>query len=149
MTISTKSKGFTLIELLVVVAVIGLLSTLAIIALGSARTKARDAKRISDVKDTRNALELYFADYGKYPLSPEGIQLGLSGAVCLDNSIGGWSATCENPYMSIVQSDPGKNVYLYRSVDGAAYTIQISLEGAMAGLAAGNVIATPSGLSNQ
>lgn len=144
-----KSKGFTLIELLVVIAVIGLLSTLAIIALGSARTKARDAKRISDVKDVRNALELYFADYGKYPSSPEGVVLGSTEASCLDNNISGWSTTCENPYMSSVQSDPGKNSYIYRSVDGATYTIQISLEGVMADLQGGNVIATPSGISNK
>ncbi len=146
---ANKDKGFTLIELLVVIAVIGLLSTLAIIALGSARTKARDAKRISDVKDTRNALELFFADYGKYPSSPEGVVLGSAGATCLDNNITGWSSTCENPYMSTVQTDPGKNTYIYRSADGATYTIQISLEGAMADLQGGNVIATPSGISNQ
>ncbi|MCX6793300.1 MAG: prepilin-type N-terminal cleavage/methylation domain-containing protein [Candidatus Falkowbacteria bacterium] len=59
--------GFTLIELLVVIAIIGVLSTMAIIALGNARAKARDSKRVADIKQISTALELYYADYGYYP----------------------------------------------------------------------------------
>jgi prepilin-type N-terminal cleavage/methylation domain-containing protein len=53
-----KRKGFTLIELLVVIAIIGLLSTLAVVSLNGARSKARDAKRLSDVKAISTAIEL-------------------------------------------------------------------------------------------
>ncbi len=53
-----KKKGFTLIELLVVIAIIGLLSTLAVVSLGSARQKAADAKRISDLKAIQTAMEM-------------------------------------------------------------------------------------------
>ena len=62
-------QGFTLIELLVVIAIIGLLSTLSVIALNSARSKARDAKRISDVKQMQVALEMYYNDMGDYPVA--------------------------------------------------------------------------------
>ena len=65
--IMKKIKGFTLLELLVVIAIIGLLSTLAVVALGNARMKARDAKRISDLKQVSAALELYYDDNGHYP----------------------------------------------------------------------------------
>jgi len=53
-----KEQGFTLIELLVVIAIIGLLSTMAVVSLNSARAKARDAKRLSDVKQMANILSI-------------------------------------------------------------------------------------------
>ena len=65
-------KAFTLIELLVVIAIIGLLSTLSIIALNSARAKARDAKRVSDVKQIQVALEMYYNEMADYPTSIAG-----------------------------------------------------------------------------
>ncbi|MCK9578930.1 MAG: type II secretion system GspH family protein [Methanoregula sp.] len=58
----TKEKGFTLIELLVVIAIIGLLSTMAVVSLNSARGKARDAKRVSDVKQLSNVIEMEAAN---------------------------------------------------------------------------------------
>jgi prepilin-type N-terminal cleavage/methylation domain-containing protein len=64
-----NKKGFTLIELLVVIAIIGLLSTMSVLALNQARARARDAKRISDVKQIQTALELYYNEEGSYPAS--------------------------------------------------------------------------------
>ena len=62
-----NKKGFTLIELLVVIAIIGLLATLAIVGLNSARVKARDVKRKADLRQIRNALEMYAQENGIYP----------------------------------------------------------------------------------
>lgn len=53
-----NQKGFTLIELLVVIAIIGLLSTLAVISLSAARGKARDAQRVSDVRQMAAAIDI-------------------------------------------------------------------------------------------
>jgi len=62
-----KTKGFTLIELLVVIAVIGLLSTIVMVSLNSARAKARDARRKEDLKSIRTALEMYYNDNNNIP----------------------------------------------------------------------------------
>ena len=64
---SKLSRGFTLIELLVVIAIIGILSSVVLASLNSARQKGRDAKRISDVKQLQLALELYYDANGQYP----------------------------------------------------------------------------------
>lgn len=67
-----QKKGFTLIELLVVIAIIGLLSTLSILALNQARARARDAKRIADVRQMQTALEMYYNEVGDYPAAGSG-----------------------------------------------------------------------------
>ncbi len=66
----TENKAFTLIELLVVIAIIGLLATVVMTSLNSARKKARDKKRLADFKNMSLALEMYYDNYGKYPDSP-------------------------------------------------------------------------------
>ncbi|KKW28163.1 MAG: hypothetical protein UY71_C0031G0012 [Parcubacteria group bacterium GW2011_GWB1_52_7] len=52
-------KGFTLIELLVVIAIIGILASVVLASLNSARQKSRDARRVADIKQIQIALELY------------------------------------------------------------------------------------------
>lgn len=64
-----NSRGFTLIELLVVVAIIGVLSSVVLASLNSARAKSRDARRISDMRNLQNAMELFYDQTGKYPQS--------------------------------------------------------------------------------
>ena len=60
-------KAFTLIELLVVIAIIGILSSVVVASLNSARVKARDARRVADLKQIQVALELYYDANNKYP----------------------------------------------------------------------------------
>ena len=79
-TMADKQTGFTLIELLVVIAIIGLLASVVLLALNSARAKSRDAKRLADVRQLASAFELYFNDNSTYPtllggLSPKYIGL--------------------------------------------------------------------------
>lgn len=64
---TNKTSGFTLIELLVVIAIIGLLSSVVLASLNTARAKARDAKRLTDIRQYVSALEIYYNDNNAYP----------------------------------------------------------------------------------
>lgn len=67
-------RGFTLIELMVVIAIIGLLASITLVSLSTARSKARDARRKSDLYAVQLALELYYNEYGSYLVSGTGYQ---------------------------------------------------------------------------
>ncbi len=137
-----NKKGFTLIELLVVIAIIGLLSTLAVVALGSARVKARDSKRLSDLKQLQTALELYYTDQNSYPAG-DTIDLATTNYACL-NSTGFTTSGCTNPYMSKVPTDPKEGSYVY-TVGTGTYTVEATLEGDVNGLS-GDIKLTPAGI---
>lgn len=85
------SRGFSLIELLVVIAIIGILSSVVLTSLNTARAKARDARRISDIKQVQLALELYYDANNFYP----------------ENSWATLSSGLTGTFMSQVPNDPG------------------------------------------
>jgi len=67
MLLPINKRGFTLIELLVVIAIIGLLASMVLISLNTAREKARDVNRITTIGQVNLAMELYYDEYGHYP----------------------------------------------------------------------------------
>ncbi|MBU4347365.1 prepilin-type N-terminal cleavage/methylation domain-containing protein [Patescibacteria group bacterium] len=140
-----NKKGFTLVELLVVIAIIGLLSTLAVVALNNARQKARDARRVSDVKQIQTALELYYNDEGGYP-----------NTVVTGSAITG--ATSLVTYMNAVPGNPtpttdgtlcggatGDYTYTMQNTN-ASYTLDYCLGASTGGIDAGLHKATPAGI---
>lgn len=160
MKINNK-KGFTLIELLVVIAIIGILSTLAVVSLGSARLKARDAKRLSDIRSLQSALEIFNTDNPTvgYPDAP-GTTCSTAGgnieSCCLDDADGaGWKVSCTTPLIT-VPADPGvgANVYTYVALkaDGTttgpntSYSVNFRLESPTAPMQAFNCL-TPAGMT--
>ena len=64
-----KQIGFTLIELLVVIAIIGIMATMVMTSLNIARLKARDVRRLADIRQIELALQLYYDSTGHYPAS--------------------------------------------------------------------------------
>lgn len=63
-----KHSGFTLIELLVVIAIIGILASVVLASLNSAREKSRNASYLAQIRQYQNALNMYFTDNGTFPI---------------------------------------------------------------------------------
>ena len=59
--------GFTLIELLIVIAIIGLLATIVMVSLNSARMKAKTVVAAQTQRQLQRSAELYYDDMGFYP----------------------------------------------------------------------------------
>ena len=65
-----KNKGFTLIELLVVIAIIGILSSVVLASLNTARNKGADAAIKSNLANARAQAELFYdANGSSYKVS--------------------------------------------------------------------------------
>src|SRR3954470_16727724 len=98
-------RGFTLIELLVVIAIIGLLASIVLASLNSARKKSRDARRIADLKQLQNALELYANDFsGNYPSNAVTVAAG--GGAVDDATANGLLAKLAPTYIAAIPNDP-------------------------------------------
>ncbi len=89
-------RGFTLIELLVVIAIIGILSSVVLASLNSARQKSRDARRIADIKQLQIALELYYDSNNNYPTS--------------------LAALATSNFIPVVPADPQSGTYKYAAL---------------------------------
>jgi len=140
-----KKKGFTLIELLVVIAIIGILTTISVIALQNSRARARDSKRLADVKQIQSALALYAHDAEEYPVTASvtpGVILSYGGTV----------------FMAVIPTPPlpddgcsGSVAYTYAqhvvAGDETSYTLQYCLGADTAGVKKGLNTATPAGIT--
>lgn len=115
-------KGFTLIELLVVIAIIGVLASIVLASLNSARQKSRDARRIADIKQLQLALELFY-DAQTPPAYPT------ASGNCSATEARGLELLATGGYIPQIPRDPtgaaGSNCYWYASNTGTVTTYHL------------------------
>lgn len=124
--ITNERKGFTLIEILIVVAIIAILASVVLVGLGPTQQAGRDARRISDLQEDQNGLELYFNKCGYYPGTA-------TGGTCANTATTGYasmSAAVVGANVGITQALPldptnsGTHVYVF-ATNGAAATTYV------------------------
>lgn len=79
------NQGFTLIELLVVISIIGLLSSVVLASVSTARQKAANTAATSQIREYQKAIALFYADNGRYPMPGDTslpVCLGPIGTTC-------------------------------------------------------------------
>lgn len=119
-----NARGFTLIELLVVIAIIGVLSSVIVSALNTARMKSRDAQRLASLRQVERALEVYYTDNQAYPSTGGGWRS--IDSVCTGQPVYGDGAApgLTPDYIPTMPRDPTPRAsacFLYRS-NGTDYT---------------------------
>lgn len=125
------SAGFTLIELLVVVAILAVLSSLLLSNVSSARERARDAKRKSDLNQIKSSLRMYYNDFNEYPEDgSDGVIAGCgTTASPEDCSWGEEFKKNDMVYMKVLPNDPTPaSSYVYAKVDDENFRLYAILE---------------------
>lgn len=110
-----KKTGFTLIEILIVVAIIGILSTMGLLAFQKSLQRSRDARRIAEIKSLQGAAEQYYADHNSYNTGAD------AGCEHLNDYVRGFGDRYQDP--------KGVSYECVFPDDGASYCISAQLEG--------------------
>lgn len=111
-------RGFTLIELLVVIAIIGLLSSVVLASLNTARNKAKDAAIREGVRQYSTLMALEYSETGVYTgLQPQtwvSTAAGCNALALTGNYAANAKAICVN---IVANSTGGLGMYLGNSAD--------------------------------
>lgn len=145
-TVQPQTQKISMLEILIVSTIIVLIGVLAAVAVNTARSKQRDATRLSSVRQIQSALEDYFNENNTYA-SGENLPLGDSAnSSCL--SVSGFLGDCSTESATIIRivprtyesglkglvtcGNPARKAFCYSSLNnGESYVIKFELENSL------------------
>jgi len=112
-----KNKGFTLIEMLIVIAVIAILAGVVLTGVSGFQASARDTRRIGDMRNAQNFMELYFVRCGYYPGDMAGGLCGSQGVPATWDTLEAMFELPANGFTSNFPDDPNEAAGVHYSYD--------------------------------
>jgi prepilin-type N-terminal cleavage/methylation domain-containing protein len=140
---ATETRAFTLIELLVVIAIIAILVGLLFPAFKAVQNQARQTQAKNDLTQIVNAVNAFYTDYGKYPVTTADDTVIVPNSTLLDvlrNMTGAAQGNTSNPRAIVFISPPyvkntasprsgiqstGANIGIYYDPWGTPYQVAI------------------------
>lgn len=117
MMVKTPERGFTLIELLVVISIIGLLSSVVLSSLQTARLKSRDTAIKAQVRQFVTLMNLNFNETGSYAQLQSGWDY--TAADCSGSFSGAHMAKARELCTAIVEDNGGAGLHTGNNVSTA------------------------------
>jgi prepilin-type N-terminal cleavage/methylation domain-containing protein len=130
-------RGFTLMEIMIVIALMMILSVIGIGSFTQATVKSKDTQRKNNLAEISKALESFYTDVGRYPLSTDSEKymhcLQKTGTVttdftCLSTKLYTIVDGISTTYIDVPKDPDAQRKYVYISLDGQTYELYAGIE---------------------
>lgn len=128
-----RQQGFTLIELLVVIAIIGILSSVVLASLTTARTRGTAASIQSELASARSQAELYYSTIGSnsYVQNRTGTAVPVNTTPCNSTATGYATSVIggQNGLSTLLTDAAAKGATLTCTASSTAWSVEASYSG--------------------